>query len=182
MLNPSSRPVNQPWRRFAGNILPILLAVFALGPARTPLRAQSDVGGADAGACTLKDHLYTCDKAEFQKALAAAKTVTIETHNADGVARSELTSFITKKLNKTIAPEATPADLDFLLFPVDDTGQITYDPGRVALGTLRVYTVAPDGTRGHMVWAETYNGLQDTPWPIAVRGLILVFQSQFHIK
>jgi hypothetical protein len=182
MLNSFSRPASWSRRRPEENFLLLSGAVFGLCLMQTPVRAQSDVGVGDAGACTLKDHVYTCNKAEFQKALAAAATMSIETHNADGVARAELTSLVTKKLNKTIAPTGTPADLDFLLFPVEDSGEITYFSGSVARGTLRVYSVAANGTRGHLLWAETYSGLQDTPWPIVVHGLILVFQSQLHIK
>ncbi len=180
MTSSLSHLPSQTRRPPAVNLPLIVLGLFGLGLALTPARAQSDVGGGDAGTCTLKDHLYTCNKAEFQKALAAATTVAIETHNADGVARTELTSLVTKKLNKTIAHPGTPADLDFLLFPVEDAGGITYFSGSVARGTLRVYSVAADGARGHLLWAETYSGVQDLPWPIVVRGLILAFQSQLH--
>jgi hypothetical protein len=179
MTNPSSYSARQPQRRLAGTFLLVILAAFALSLSQTP--AQSDVGGGDAGACTLKNHVYTCDGAAFQKALAAATAVKIETHNADGVARSKLNDLVTKKLGKTIAPQATPADLDFLLIPIDEPG-VNNSPGDVDLGTLRIYTVTAGGARGHLLWAETYSGQQDLPWPAVVRSVILQFQSRFHIK
>lgn len=168
-------------RRLAGTFFLVILAVFGLGLSLTSAHAQGDVGGGDAGACTLKNHVYTCDGAVFQKALAAATYVKTETHNADGIARSQLNDLVTRKLGKTIAPRGTPADLDFLLIPVDEPG-VNNSPGFVDLGTLRIYTVTANGARGHLLWAETYSGQQDMPWPAVVRSVILQFQAHFHIK
>ncbi len=182
MMNSSSYSAGPLPQRLARMFLLVVVAAFALGLSQTPGRAQGDVGGGDAGACILKNHVYTCDGAAFQKALAAATAVRVETHNADGVARSQLSDLVTKKLGKTIAPPGTPADLDFLLIPIDDTGQVTYSSGTADLGTLRVYTVTADGARGHLLWAETYSGQQDMPWPAVVHSVILQFQSRFHIR
>ena len=55
-------------------------------------------------------------------------------------------------------------------------------PGNVDVGTLRVYSANPDGTRAHLLWAEDFSGSEDMPWPTVVHGLILQFQSHFHIK
>lgn len=181
MTNPLSHSASGQRQRPAGTFLLVLFAAFALGLSQIPARAQSDVGGGDQGACILKNQVYTCDGAAFQKALAAATAVKIEAHNADGVARSQLSDLVTKKLGKTIVPQGTHADLDFLLIPVS-APEINSSLGNVDLGTLRIYTVAADGARGHLLWAETYSGLQDMPWPAVVRGLILQFQSHFHIK
>ncbi len=182
MLNPSSRPAGRPrWRHTSGFLL-VAPVVFALFQAQTPLRAQSDVGVGDAGACTLKDHVYTCNGAALEKALAAAKTVKIVTKNVDGVARLELTNFVTKKLGKTIALAGSAADLVFLLMPVENGGSVDYNSGTAYLGTLRVYSGGADGSTGHLLWAELYSGTPDLLWPTVVRGLILQFQSRFHIK
>jgi hypothetical protein len=181
MTNPSSHSASELKQRLAGTFLLVIVAAFALGLLQTPARAQSDVGGGDDGACILKNHVYTCDGAAFQKALAAATAVKIEAHNADGVARSQLSDLVTRKLGKTIAPRGTPADLDFLLIPIDEQG-INNSLGNVELGTLRIYTVTPDGARGHLLWAETYSGQQDMPWPAVARSVVLQFQSRFHIK
>jgi hypothetical protein len=176
MLNDSSRIA--PW--WLRRVLLVAFAVFGLSLSAAA-RAQSDVGGSDDGACTLRDHVYSCDGAVFQKALAGATTVAIETHNADGVARSQLKSLVTNKLGKTITPAGSPADLVFLLIPTPLEGVV----GSVTdsdLGTLRIYTSGNDGRRGHLLWAETFNGTQDLPWPAVVHGLILQFQSRFKIK
>lgn len=181
MMNPLSRSAGEPQRQPAGHLLLIILSAFALGLSPIPARAQSDVGGGDAGACTLKNHVYTCDGAAFQKALSAATSVKIETHNADGVARLQLSDLVTKKLGKLISPQGTPAELDFLLIPIGEQG-VNNIPGNVDLGTLRIYTETANGGRGHLLWAETYSGQQDMPWPAVVHSVILQFQSRFHIK
>jgi hypothetical protein len=143
--------------------------------------AQNESLGQDAGGCTLKEHIYTCDGAKFHEALLSAQTVAIQVHNSDGVARGQLTDLVTKKLNKTVAPPGTQADLVFLMIPIDPSGVMD---GSVAasLGTLRVYSSTPEGKPGHLLWAETYTGMPDLPWPAVVRGLIRQFQTHFQIK
>jgi hypothetical protein len=182
MLNALFRTVDQPGPRFAKGFVLVVIATIGLGPGRTMARAQTNETAAEGGGCTLKNYVYTCDGAAFQKALADANTVAIETHNADGMARGQLKDFLTKKLAKTIAPEGSRADLIFLLMPVGEGGEIDTVSGDTDLGTLRVYSAAPDGTRGHLLWAETFSGQRDVPWPAVVRGLILQFRSHFHIQ
>jgi hypothetical protein len=165
----------------------IAIATLLLGLSPAPTRAQqSQTTTENLGGCTLKDHVYHCDGAVFQKALSAASSVASETHNLDGVARDRLTTFVTSKLGKTVVAPGTPADLSFLMLPVDDQGVEfgfhTDGTGAPNLGTLRIYTVTPDGSRGHLLWAETFSGNPNMPWPAVVRGLILQFQSRFHIK
>ena len=160
----------------------IAIATLLLVLSPIPMRAQSQTATENIGGCTLRDHVYTCDGAVFQKALSGASSVMIETHNVDGVARAQLTTFITTKLGKTVASPGTPADLSFLMVPVDDQGVLDEGAGGSPLGTLRIYTVTPDGSRGHLLWAETFSGHRDMPWPAVGRGLILQFQSRFHIK
>jgi hypothetical protein len=143
--------------------------------------AQDESGGMDAGGCTLRDHVYICNSAAFLPKLAGAKTIAVDVHNADGVARRQLTDFLTRKLGKTIASGDTRADLIFLLIPIEPSG-IAYSTGDSDLGTLRVYSVAPDGGRGHLLWAETYSGASDLPWPMVARALLLQFQGHFRIK
>ena len=157
-----------------------LLAVVAIFLSM-PTIAQSASSEGEVGSCTLKNHVYTCDGAAFQKALDNAKTVTIDTQNVDAVARAQLRDLLTKKLTKIVAPSGSPADLIFLVIPTGPDG-INISPGEVGLSTLRVYSATPDGARGHLVWAETYAGQQDLPWPAVVRSLILQFKSHFHIK
>jgi len=179
MFNPHSRANSEPQRRFA-TLLLIPLAALGLGLS-SPVHAQSDVGGGDDGTCVLKNHVYTCDGAAFQRALASATTVAIATHNADGVARSQLNDLVTRKLGKTVAPAGSPADLEFLLIPTPLEGVVS-SVTDADLGTLRIYTSGHEGARRHLLWAETFNGTQDLPWPAVVHGLILQFQSRFKIK
>jgi len=176
MLRSRASPPYRPLLRLPAKC--IAIAIAGLGLSLTPARAQSDA----AAGCTLKNHVYTCDGAAFQKALAGAQTVSIETHNTDGVARSQLQELIAKKLAKTVATEGGHADLNFLLIPIAEQGVVNTSPGDVDLGTLRVYTAAADGSRGQLVWAETFSGQSDLPWPSVVHGLIQQFQSRFHIK
>jgi hypothetical protein len=157
----------------------VLLASFGVGALAV---AQSDAGAAPSGGCTLKNHVYHCDGAALQKALADATTVRIETHYVDGPAQGALKSLLTKKLGKkVVTEEGAPADLVFLLIPTEAEGVVN-SPGNSDLGTLRVYTVKPDGGWGRLLWAETYSGQQDMEWPVVVHGLISQFQRDFQIK
>jgi hypothetical protein len=142
--------------------------------------AQNESGGMDAGSCTLHDHVYTCDGSAFQPVLINVKTIAVDVHNADGVARNQLTALLTRKLGKTIAADAGQADLIFLLIPTESG--VVYGREDAPLGTLRVYSVTQEGGRGHLLWAEAYSGAPDLPWPVVVRGLILQFEAHFHIK
>lgn len=160
----------------------LCLAVIGLGLLPTPARAQSEPLGSDLGSCSLKDHVYRCDGATFQQALAKVKTVAIQTRNTDGMGRAKLTTFATTKLAKKIASPDAPPDLVFLLLPFDQQGNIVTNQGERELGTLRIYSAQSDGKPGHLLWAETFSGPPDMPWPMVVRGLILQFQAHFQIK
>jgi hypothetical protein len=135
----------------------------------------------EAQACTLEKHVYTCDGPAFQRRLAEARTISIETHSIDKYAQAQLKTLITKKLNKSLVAEGSPADLVFLLLPLGVDG-MSINSGAVDLGTLRIYTANSDNTRGNILWAEVYTGKEDMPWPTTVNGLIQQFQSHFHIK
>ena len=159
----------------------VVVAAVAMGLWTVSACAQNESGGVDAGTCTLKEHVYTCDAAKFHKALLSAETVAIQAHNADGVARIRLTDLVTKKLDKSVAQPGTQADLIFLLIPIEPSG-IVNGGENFDLGTLRIYSSTPDGRPGHLLWAETYTGLPDLPWPAVVSRLITQFQTHFHIK
>lgn len=165
----------------ATRLLLILVAAVALVTGAASARAQNESGGVDAGSCTLKDHIYKCDGARFHEALLSAQTVAIDVHNWDGVARAQLQGLVTKKLGKTVAQPGTQADLVFLMIPIEPTGVVEggINPD---LGTLRVYSSTPEGRPEHLLWAETYSGTSDLPWPAVVYGLIRQFQAHFQIK
>jgi len=168
----------------SGKHLRRLLCLIVLGLVLLPGPglAQSEPAGSDLGSCSLKDHVYRCDGATFQQALAKVKTVAIQTRNTDGVGRAKLTTFVTTKLAKRIASPDAPPDLVFLLLSFDQQGNIVTNQGDRELGTLRIYSAQSDGKPGHLLWAETFSGPPDMPWPMAVRGLILQFEAHFQIK
>ena len=162
-----------------------LAAGVVFGLASVAAVAQSGAGEADMGVCTLKDHVYTCDAASAQKALNAATSIGLETHNADGIARKELKQLVETKLHKTVAPDGGPADLVILLEPIDQGGQVFAQTALRDLGTLRVYSATPDGRPAHLLWAETYSSdpsANDMPWPIVAHGLVTRFEKRFQIK
>src|SRR5206468_12368099 len=96
----------------------------------------------------------------------------------DRYARDQLKKMIAGKYGKQAVEQGGSPDLIFLITPVGVDG-INISPGEPTLGSLRVYSAGPDGARGHLLWAETYDGPQDLPWPAVVRSLILKFQQDF---
>jgi hypothetical protein len=157
----------------------VMLVLTSTSLFSQPARAQEH--STSTPACVLNKGIYTCDGVTFQKILANAKTVSLETHTIDKVAQSQLTDFITKKLNKTVVPEGSPCDLVFLLMPIETDG-VNYSSGDANLGTLRIYLPNSQNTRGEIVWAEVFSGRTELPWPSVVHGVITQFQSRFHIK
>src|SRR5665213_1452780 len=162
----------------------LFIVLGALGASFAPsfALAQNGIGEGDAGTCTLKNHVYTCNAADFQKALAGANTVSLETHNSDGIARKELKQLAEDKLHKTVVPDGSPADMVFLLEPIDQGGQVVESAAMRELGTLRVFSVSADGRPAHLLWAETYSSAptgHDLPWPLVARGLVTRFEKRF---
>jgi hypothetical protein len=144
-------------------------------------QAQVQERASSVPACILNKGIYTCDGVSFQKYLANAKTVSLETHTIDRVAQSQLRDLITKKLGKNLVSEGSPTELIFLMYPIEGEG-MTFTPGETDRGTLRVYLPAADNTRGALIWAEVLSSREDMPWPAVVHGLIAQFQSHFRIK
>jgi len=170
--------MNRRRHRSRVSALSLFLTVLITGSASCVAVAQT-AAIEDLGSCTLKNHVYTCNSAAFEKALAGANAIGVETHNSDGAARIQLQKFIKEKLKKSVAGEGAPADLVFLLIPTGEAGIIDGQSGDVDLGTLRIYSATPTGARAHLLWAETFTGKPDLPWPAVVRGLILKFQKDF---
>jgi hypothetical protein len=126
--------------------------------------------------CTLHNHVCTCNQADFQRALAQARTVTVEAQPSNRTATTQLTQFVTS-LGKQVVP-ANP-DLAFLITPIDTTG-IYVGPAGVDLITLRIYAPSTGSERGPLLWAETYRGQPDMPYPSQVRTVLEQFKSRFH--
>lgn len=135
--------------------------------------AQKDTGGG----CTLDKQVYTCDWQAFRSRLDAAHTVTVETERMDRAAAGQLRK-LAGELGKTVQHEGQPADLTFLLIPVEPTG-VHLGPTGEPLATLRIYAPGPGTTRGTLLWAETYTGQPDRPWPMVVHELIEQFRARF---
>lgn len=155
-------------------LLSLTLILPVLAAAQT---TQTETTGSS---CTLQNSVYSCDSAAFAKIFAQASTVTVETQNVDAFARQQLKKMLASKYAKQVVENGAP-QLIFLIIPVGVDG-INIAPGSPVLGTLRVYTATPEGGRDHLVWAETYSGSQDLPWPAVVNSLISKFQKHFPAK
>ena len=147
---------------------------FALTLLGSTLHAQQATGAH----CTSdkKVEHYLCDAPAFQRRLAAAPTIRVDTDRMDLFARKEMGKLV-EGLGKQIAtPEQRP-DLIFGIAPIDRSGRIDFGPADTAIGILTVYDPAMGAGRRGLIWAETFDGQQDRPWPAVVVGLIRQFQG-----
>ncbi len=81
-------------------------------------------------------------------------------------------------LGKTVVePGDRPVDLQFLLIPLNKDG-IYVGPSDENLATLRIYAGSTKTQRGTLVWAETYRGKKDIPWPSVVYYTIQQFKAK----
>jgi len=126
--------------------------------------------------CTLEKQVYTCDWQAFVHRIDKAHTIAVETQQIDRFTAKQLRELV-GELGKTVAPEDQPGDLTMLLIPLQPTG-IHIGPSGEPLATLRIYASAPGTPRGTLLWAETYTGQPDRPWPSTVHALIQQFQSR----
>jgi hypothetical protein len=149
-----------------------VLVVLGLFLASTPAGAQTR---SEAG-CTLEKQVYTCDWQAFVQRLNEAQTVAVETDNMDRFTARQLRE-LAGALGKTVAPENQLGDLTFLLIPMQSTG-VHIGPAGEPLATLRIYATAPGNPRAMLLWAETYAGQPDRPWPMTVHALIEQFQDR----
>jgi hypothetical protein len=154
----------------------ILLLIVTLCPILSS--AQPGTSNEDLGSCTLKDYVYHCDSAAFAQSFAAAKNVTIQAQNVDSYSRDRLKDMLVRKYGKQVTERSGAPELVFLIVPVGVDG-MNISPGEPTLGSLRVYSATADGARQHLLWAETFNGPQDLPWPAVARALILQFEKHF---
>ncbi|HZQ42602.1 MAG TPA: hypothetical protein VFA99_05090 [Acidobacteriaceae bacterium] len=147
----------------------VMLGALASGGAA---RAQNE----NAPGCTLVKQVYTCDWQAFVHRLEKAKTVSIETHQIDRFTARQLRELI-GELGKSVAPEGSQGDLTMLLIPMQSTGIHIGQTGE-PLATLRIYAPLPGTPRGTLLWAETYTGQPDRPWPMTVHALIEQFKDR----
>ena len=119
---------------------------------------------------------YLCDAPAFQSRLAQAHTVRIDTDRMDLFGRKQMEALVTGLGKQVAAPEQRP-DLVFDIAPVNRSGRIDFGPGDTAIATLTVYDAARGAGRGGLIWAETFDGQEDRPWPAVVVDLIRQFQT-----
>jgi hypothetical protein len=148
----------------------VVVMLGALAAAGGVARAQS----ASEPGCTLEKQVYTCNWQAFVQRLDKAHTVAVETQQLDRFTAKQLRELV-GELGKTVAAEDQLGDLTFLLIPMQSTG-VHIGPAGEPLATLRIYASLPGAPRGMMLWAETYTGQPDRPWPATVHALI----EQFH--
>jgi hypothetical protein len=128
----------------------------------------------DNAGCTLEKQVYTCDWQAFVPHLNKAQSISVETQSMDRFTARQLRE-LAGELGKTVAPDEQQGDLTFLVIPLPSTG-VHIGPTGEPLATLRVYEPEPGHPRGKLLWAETYTGQPDRPWPATVHALI----DQFH--
>ena len=154
--------------------------LFLLAP--TLLRAQ-DPGKAalaNMAGCTLQGHLYTCSKADLQRAISLATTITCVSQPAIHASDAALADLV-KKLGKTVATADSPSDLTFILEPLQEAG-VQVGPGTADLARLRVFLTAPSGSAGKLLWVQTYNGDSSMIWPAVARATTAALHDQIHSR
>jgi hypothetical protein len=148
----------------------------------TVLASQSTVAHAQQGtasdaACALDKGVYQCDWLAFKSAFNAAKTVSVQS-DAQDVHSDDSLRKLANHLGKTVVPRTDqPADLTFLMVPLNKNG-IYIGPGEENLGTLRIYSGRTVSEPGTLVWAETYRGTKDVPWPSVEFYLMQQFKAR----
>lgn len=132
--------------------------------------------GADAH-CTADQKVehYLCDAPAFQRRLAMAHTIRIDTDRMDLFGHKQMEKLVTDLGKQIVTPGQRP-DLVFDIAPVDRSGRIDFGPGDKAIGILMVYDPARGAGRRGLIWAETFDGQEDRPWPAVVVDLIRQFR------
>lgn len=149
----------------------VALAALVAGEA-APAQNESAAPG-----CTLQKQVYTCNWQGFVDQLNRAETVGVETESLDRFTARQVRELVTE-LGKRVAPQGEDGDLTFLLIPIQSTG-VHIGPRGEPLATLRIYAAGPESPRRTLLWAETYTGQPDRPWPSTVHELIEQFQGRF---
>ncbi len=156
----------------------LCIAVALLGTAlcAAPVRAQGSSTAPAEGGCTRQKDTYTCDWEAFRRVLPHMRSVTVETQPMDLFTAGELRR-LADRLGKNVAARGQPADLTFLLAPVEPSG-IDFGPADRPLATLQIYR-GNDMTGGRkLLWVETFSGQPDRPWPTTVHALIQQFETR----
>jgi hypothetical protein len=119
---------------------------------------------------------YLCDAPAFQRRLANAHTVRVDTDRMDLFGHKQMEKLATDLGKQVVPPEQRP-DLIFDIAPIDRSGRIDFGPSDMAIATLTVYDPAKGAGRRGIIWVETFDGQQDRPWPTVVVDLIRQFRT-----
>jgi hypothetical protein len=157
----------------------VWLGVLCLGAVLDPqsVVAHAQQSTSPDAACALQKDVYQCDWLAFKSAFNAAKTVSVQSDAQDVHSDAELRRLARKLGKNVIAQTDQPADLTFLMVPLNKSG-IYIGPGEENLGTLRIYAGRTTSEPGTLVWAETYRGTKDIPWPSVEFYLMQQFQAR----
>jgi hypothetical protein len=156
-------------------VLCFLFAPTLLSAQDTPKAALSRMAG-----CTLQGHIYTCSKADLERALSLASSITCISQPANHASDAALADLI-RKLGKTPASANTPSDLTFILEPLLEAG-VQVGPGTTDLAKLRVLLTTASGAPGKLLWIHTYNGDSSMGWPAVARATTLALHDQIRSK
>lgn len=158
-----------------------LLALF-LAPALLSAGQQApDPALTRMAGCILQNHTYTCSKADLERALGLAKTIASISQPANHASDAALGDLI-HHLGKLPATPDTPADLTFILEPLQEAG-VQVGPGTVDLARLRVLLPAPtSGGPAKLLWVQTFNGDPSMSWPAIARATTLALREQLHAR
>jgi hypothetical protein len=160
----------------AAMMLPMVGLAQAPTSSVPPGGDSSEVGPTtDRAGCVLDGRNYVCSFGGFHHMFHRSKTIAIEASPRDQAALAQLNELVLA-LNRTVAP-AGQGDLIFAVLPIDHGGVII-GPGDVDMATLRIYEQGPEGAHGELLWAETYRGQSDRPWPATVHALLRQFQER----
>ncbi len=151
--------------------------VLALTPASFAIHARAQQAVAPDAGCVQQKGSYLCNWSSFKLAFERAHTVSVETGSLDRSTATQVRTLV-GELGKSEVPAGHPADLTMLVIPVDTAG-MNIGPADHELATLRIYAPNESSSRGTLLWAETYRGQGDRPWPSQVHALIEQFQGRF---
>lgn len=151
----------------------IALATGLLFTTLTAAHAQTQA----APGCTISkpDH-YACDKDQFVRLLARSTTVRIDTGRLDLFGKKQMTNLVSELSKQVATPEQQHPDLVFELSWVDRSGRIDVGPSDVAVGRLNVYEPSRGQGDRSLVWVETFDSGEQTPWPAVTQALIQQFR------
>jgi hypothetical protein len=132
-------------------------------------------------ACVLQKDIYLCDWHNFRNAFDAVKTISVQSEAMDAHTDVELRRLADQLGKNVVARTDEPADLTFLMIPLNKSG-LYIGPGEENLGTLRIYAGRTTNEPGVLVWAETYRGTKDIPWPSVEYYLMQQFKARLKAR